>query len=1042
MSTKKFLNSSTVNLSEQDNEKTALQWAVAGRLNGLSITDVSVAGSNLGITLSPGAFIHNGIIVKELAEKTVTVAGLSSYPTNEDVYLVAQSNGNKNTAAPVYSLIRKTVFDAQPSGKNYAAVIAIYKLLQPQGDSAPPRRVLFTNDITTGWTPSGSFSPETHSRILNADPTIPTGNFLTGSNTNVDVVAIGDLPATQVASVQKLNLFFYGRANPATASASVKRVSISYVANTVGTLSVFLNGVGVSIPYNTTTQADTTILQNLWTTLISNSQILGVIGVGATHSVSGTGVIASTGSATLDITTSIVGQPANYTLSAFSTPASGTLTVGTSTITPAVQDYFKASLQTSVPTVIAGPFNVYPIVDSAFGVTALQVDLGNLDVVVFNDLRLKLEVFATPVTGFVKLTRTDVFAYFTEQNFGIDLIPPTSLIHWSPGRSVAVGEIGLDPSNSTEAGLAAHRASFPVDHLDRSIDRSKIGFGAVGVQEVDPGIIGDFSAHQHAANDNTLPPSGTPWSVVHDFNLKELSDLTKSIADGTFGTLGLFNLFSRDHDSTSTGRHKSVKYAQFATPPGTPATDGTVVSQMLSEDSDLTPITDVTGSQMFMEGSIVAKSAALYTRLATMGSLGQIDSFGITSNSLANEATETGFEISMDKDTKIARFGITSSGAYDVYGVRKLDGIAVSDFVTRNRTLFSGAVGFIRTDANSYNTRVVSGKVYSDEDTFFNSTADSAGNLSSKTSSYNTNPGGYMVFYRGGRSLFPSGGDVTSSTSMWCPNASGTGANNIPPAATPQYLYLPFTVGSTNPYSKIIINLSGIVRSYSAGTQASNLSVTAYPAYDAKDILTIFSTYQVTAVTNGSAGASPNTDIYGVDSGIVRRFPWVLTPSGYERNVGVYYNNANFLSTPPSRSVTFGAGAVSSTAPFTVNPLPYYDKLSAGDTTNAKGVVFSLAQGSLATAMIHKESVLGSFYDNASITLNLDMKNESAVFHFITVNATTVTPTGIVICLSNLDVGLGANYASGPFTSFTGPISISVVGVPEVGSDGYSIVVP
>lgn len=1048
----KLLKKNAPELTTQENLKTKFLWGTAGRLDGLEVVGISGTGPYT-ITMNPGAYVHDGVAVYEAAEFSVAgIVSPSSWSLTVPLYLVVQANGNDENQAPLWFVTSKTAYEAQPDFKNYAAVIARYDYKLPV--NLIEQRVLIgehgtTNDFDAysdnGVTPiAASLKNDVLNGSVGAEARI-RGEI--DAPDAFEIYNLDNITSTQVNAVRSMTLEILCAASTTGATVGTGTVTVGGAVPTIGDVfSIIFNGIEVSF---TAAAATLQSVSNGLTAAINAAAASGGLldGVVATATNGGGTLLVIT------ITSSKKGRAGLLDLSTAEDSATTTLTPAA--FTGGNQAYFAIDFPTTDSTSDSSvilPMTVYPDViadDSStanFSLVELQLDANGISKDTFNSMKMRLELLGAATT-FIDIASINLSIGYSESSEGIDAFPPNNLSHWSAFGSVSVGG-----GTNSESG---HRLAKPIDHPNRSVIREKIALGAVGVAELDAKIIGAFTPHTHVTNDND-PVLGDPGAVVGDFNLHELSDLAKDLSDNLQSNFGKFAV---DHDTVTTGHHKSVSYAGRLA--GGASDVGTVVLAVTSGENaaaaGVTPSGDTTQAMVHLVGSSVPNSAILYTRTANMGSEAAVQVVGLTSKALAGTGnaagTEAAFEvgISAGASHRLARFGRTSAGAVDLYGVSSLDGIPVESMAGGGKALFSGVVGFMRYETNPsvpFQNRVLSQKIHADQDTFWNTgiTLDAAGVLRDKATSRNSNPNGYMVYGKGGRTHVVHNGSV----SMTMPNGGGAGSF---PAATPAYLYLPFVTPGANPFTKIVVTLSGPILTYSSQPagyrEVWRMACEAYPAYDAKTIIGYEAAYALTAVTAGSAGASPNTDIYPASTGVVRRFPWVLTPDGYERRVGIYYDNADFLvGSPAARAATFGPNPPLSDA-FTTNPLPYYDTidpLEITTTTHAKGVVFSLNQGASGVAAgFRVQDVNYPFVgDSASIQIELDMLEwNQAGYKKLTVAgapANTLYPSGIVVALSHVDSGFGL-AADALWANWNGPVSVTISGVSSAAST-YSLTAP
>lgn len=1033
----KILDTNSPNVSQQENTAVSLLMGTAGRLVGLEMSAPPIVvtlfvGNGLQMVLTPGSFIHRGIIVTYPEGRNFTLTLPNSFPLNDTLNLIAQAAGPQAGIEPVWSFISGTALAAQPDSKNYAAVIATYRLRLTE-DGMVTLIANASDSSPLGWTavnpPSGS---NPHARILNGI----AGAYLRASGSAVDAIKLAALPSGSARNVTQAALSITVAAQNTNATTAAGVLTVAGASPSTGDrFSAYANGLEA---FYVALGGDT----------VANVTAGLVAAINAGPSLwTGLATAVNAGGGVINITSVVKGKAANFDLQVTTNSATTTLT-RTTAMSGGTQSY----LTVDFPVLGGGdsgvmPMTVYPPLPSsptALVPIDIPLEISGLTADTFNDLLIRFTSFNVS-TDNVYISYAALQVHFDELNNGIDPAPPTNQFHWSPGPLVSVG------GSAEGSSLQGHRLANPFDHPARSVPRTGIMVGAVGVSELDAGIIGaGFSAHAHVPSDNSLnnyPVGLPPWVVSGDFNIHELSDLVKEIAFAVSASSSGSGI-TVDHDIVpgGTGHHKSVSYAGFSgvKSPNAGAADlGFVLLPVLSGENGaaggITPLGDTTRAMAFLKGVTDAKSAILYTRDAVIGSLGSTTVFGIGSKQVAGTGNGSGTETMLEITTaptptgtkNIARFGRTSGGAFDLYGVKSIDGIPVSSLAGQagqKVALFNGCVAFIRNG----NGTLAAGKTMIHDDCSVNgySTTGALGSDGSGAIVYGSTPnsrigrpGGFAMYaQRQGANPIQLDTSLVEFDGAFF-DADQPAYNSYNPPAdskkvSSSYLYLPFRTKGN--YDSITISASIIFSLYEniadnykwTDPGTFNVGFQIAPAYDALGIPTA----NLVAPTQAPA----RTGIWpGAASGIVRRHPWVLTPAGVlvkhgtSANDGIYFDASNFFTgSPETRPSNFKdnppAGAM-----YSRNPLPFYNTNSSAG--GAGGVLLCASQIKVALGKGYWFSNAGGPYGanrvggmvTINATLNLrDIFSAGGDRIIFPGSSPAYEPDGIMINTQFFDTGL------------------------------------
>lgn len=1032
----KILDTNTPNVSQQENTAVSLLMGTAGRLTGLELIPplesiVLFVGNGLHMKLSPGSFIHRGIIVSYPEGRDFTLKLPDNFPLNDTLNLIAQAAGPVAGVEPVWSFISGTALAALPDYKNYAAVIATYRL-RLTTDSMIAEIVNSTDSSPLGWTainpPAGS---NPHAKILNGI----AGAYLQAGSSLVDVVKLAALPSGSARNVTQAALSITVAAESTNATIATGAITVAGSAPSSGDrFSAYANGLEafyVAQPGDAITD-------------VANGLINAINDIASLWT--GLAVATTGGGGLINISSSIKGKQANFDLQVTTDSATTTLT-RTTPMGGGTQSY----LVVDFPVVGGGtsgvmPMTIYPPLPSSPSAMAridVPLEISGLTADTFNQLLIRLTSYNLS-TDKVYVSYAALQVHFDELNNGIDPAPPTNLFHWAAGPLVSVG------GSAEGSSLQGHRTANPFDHPARSVPRTGIMIGAVGVSEIDSGIVGSFSAHAHIPGDNSLsayPIGLPPWLVVGDFNIHELSDLLKEVAFAVSASSSTSGI-TVDHDIVpgGTGHHKSVSYAGFSgvKSPNTGATDlGFVLLPVVSGENGaaggVTPLGDTTRGMLYVKGGSDAQSAILYTRDAEIGTLGQTSVFGITSKTVAGAGNSANTETILEVTTaptptgsrNIARFGRKDAGAYELYGVSAIDGIPVSSLAGQagqKVSLFNGCVAFIRNG----NTSLATGKTMIHDDCNVNgySTtgalgADGTGAIvyGSTPNSRIGRPGGFAMYAkrRGANPIQMETSLSMLDSAYFDPDAPVVNSY-YPPAdskkVTASYLYLPFR--SKGVYDTITISASIVFSLYEniadnykwTDPGYFNVGFQVAPAYDVLGIPT--ANLVAPTVAPARTGIWP-----GAPAGIVRRHPWVLTPAGSlikhgtSVNDGIYFDASNFFTgTPESRTSNFKDNPPADSM-FSPNPLPFYNTSSSGG--GAGGILIVANQVTVAVGKAFWFSNAGGAYGANTVqgmatvnaTLNLrDIFSSGGDRIIFPGSSPDYEPDGIAINTQFFDAGL------------------------------------
>lgn len=1040
----KVLDSKSPNLSLQSNQAIAELWGTAGRLSGLNVTAVALvapANTSILITLSPGSFVHNGIIVKYPQGTQVTVLLPVAFSTTEPFYLLAQSNGPgpAEADAPIFAFISRAAFLLQPDSKNYAAIIGIYNLVVQQESQA---LIGFTGDSAPlAWTPS---SGTIHYKILNGE----IAGFLSAAGTGQD------------DAIEMQNLAAGGRVTSIVLSLTV---AADYALATVATGSVTFAGAnsvigdvfsayadGAEFSYTETVAQTPTALAAAFAAAIN---LPGSAWDGIATATSALGVVT--------ITSVAYGRLGNFDLQVTETSATTTLVVS-APMSGGTQSYIVVDFPV-IGTGTTGilPMTVYPPITpsgtpsaNVFDI-AVPIPVESLTTDTFNNMLFRIE--ANGSLGSVYMHRALLTVdYLLAAASLIDPAPPLTLSHWLSGPNYSIG-------GAEDSTMGAHRLLTPIDHPDRSVTRAKIAFRAVGALEVSAGVVGDgFTEGFHTPAQLTQP-----WLISTDLNLEEVSDAVKGLAQVT-GTG-----FGKDH-STATGHHRGAKYDDVIAGAGN---NGMLVEPVASNDV-LTPTGDTTHGQFFVlsESGTLDRSAATYVRTAVLGPVaGTRKVVGISSQELSQEFggganTEIGLEIVTEAGVRKARFSRTEAGAKGVYGVGSLNDIPTAGLQGNRMSLFSGSVVYLRAGAGNtggiWDPRTSgSASVYPDR-LLGTGATDVTASPGVQGSSFIPEPAGCVLYADPARdSDFAATQSPTATTVA--ENSSWIGHFQNPlltrdGALGTQWLYLPFF--KKDIFSRIEVQVTIVQTGKSNTTSSASGDLPNYgyayggflaaPAYDVREY---GSPPNVTVPAFAPASAPFNTK----PAGVVRRHPWVLTPTGLNRPIGsvtggmdygcyydprnggatydpyAYFKRTDFTLAPLDRVSSLPTALIPGTSFVAKGPLPYYDIRAVGEVAvggilvNAGQTVAGVGTQSVVTQTANNRIVRTTF----SLSVALPLKNGSNAF----VTEQSRTPDGVAICPMRFDWGMANKTAAnviggtigspGPTVELPGLVTIDIVGI-------------
>lgn len=1034
MSVSKLLNRITPNLASQSNTKDGLLWDTAGRLSGmavLAVTNNTPGPGQTSITIGSGSFVHNGIAVTETANKVLPpFATPAVFPLNQNILLIAQANGSDELNAPIYSLVSENAFNAIPDHRNYAAVIGIYqtKLTQPELFAT----LGLTSDGAVAWTPSVGGG---HYKILNGADT--NADYIQGAATNVDNIAIANLPSLQASTVKSIQASIVCTADDTNATIAAGTVTVAGVVANLDSFSVFLNGLEVNYIAGGA-ETPTTVAAAL-------VALINAPGGG------GYSTTATNLAGVITIPSVAKGQLGNFDLRVAATSATATITV-TAPMTGGTQNYFELKYVGSAGGPASVPVNVYPVPSSTLDYTTFTVSAELLDFSgdTFNSMILVL-TGKTNIVGpadFVRIKTLSFEVGYTESNNQIDIAPPTNLAHWFLSPSVAVGGGG-------DNSLAGHRLLEPIDHPPRSVDRPHIGLSAVGKDELDQPLVGPaYVAHAHIPGDGTL--AGSPWLVTNDLSLKDVSDLVKEegqlLADPT---TGLNSAFKKDHNIV-TGHHRSATYANDLA-----GTTGMQVRALTNAadtvetlgDAGLDPAGgDITKSQFFVKGAAADArnlDAAIYRRYVKAPVAGDAEVLGITSKSVADAGAggkEIIAEFSTDGAKRFARFARTTAGLQAFYGVDSVNGVPASSLSSNRQALFSGGMVFCRTDVAPWSGRQAGADVYASM-TAADTGPDGSG-VATATAALNPHPPGCVLYAAPSKSA-----DIESTLSIadlaFTPLSTWTGNWPAPtsfPANTfrddvynSQWLYLPFTHHAGLDKVEITATVYNSSRSNETSHSSSSnfgstyVGMMAAPCWDTKEVIDVSGATLVAPVYKPSAPASPGEAFLKKSTGFIRRHPWVLTPAGLNRrndgsDDGYYYDPRNggaapadydpfafftrpladYAAAPLARVTNLNAGTVSTLSYVKKGLLPFYDKRFAADTDKS-GVLIDVSKIVIAEKV---ESLVSQANAAVAVTIatlkiTISLRNVDGTYiGFPGETPPNGGPHGIAICPNRWDRGI------------------------------------
>lgn len=1011
---RKYLSSETPNLSLQENTAVSLQWQKAGVFKGLSVTqaDIATTPGSIIFSLTAGAFIHNGITVQYPNDFQVTLTVPAAFSISDTLNLVAQANGPVMTATPIWSLISGSALLAQTDPDNFAAVISSYYLKLPS-NSLQSTISMASDGATAQWTPSVGGD---HFAILNGI----TGAYLTGAAGNADNIKLQTLPSISASEVTQAVLTLsvaagYAATTPATGTVTLAGGNSSNLDR----FSIFADGVEIayiSAGVKTPTEIATAL----------------VAAVNAGGSAWGTIATASNGGPVPVITISSVqyGRRANFDLEVSTTSATTTIAVSV-----AMTGGTQSSILIEFPMKNGGisaitPMTVYPPITHSgtatdhFFTISFALQAPGITAATFNDLLMRIT--ATLVGGdAVYISRAALLVTFSETNGGIDPAPPTNIFHWRPGANVSVG--GGDGSS-----LLAHRTANPFDHPARSVPREGIQFGAVGPLELSQLTVG--AGYREAFH--TATQLLTPWTITgSELQLKEVSDLIKLLAQTVgSGPTGLSAMFARQHGA-STGDHTSVLVAGLD---GGATHNGMQIAESaVPGDSGIDPAggsADVGTLAQFAIGRDATHSPLVGYRDVTIGA-GNVQAFGVTSGDIGGNADatlrEVAFLTSMAIASRWTTFALTNAGTQDLYGIKSINKISVSSLQSARSSLFSGGVTFMQTAA-PWTARATGGggsDVYTnliglhDAAAATDDATAAAGNQDA-SKSHNPNPRGCVLYCgRNGVAKRNASGTLTSTATtgngdfaskgfFFNPEILGTPSN-----LCPIWLYLPFP--NKDKFDRVVVRVNArtSVDATFAGFLQRMQGFLCFPAYDNIGV----GAYNLVAPTI----PAPSANGFSMQAtGIVRRQPWVLTPSGFKRPqgadafTGVYFDPtagvAEFFSgSPLTRGTALqAAGQADPGSMIEPTPLPYYDCINVAQAALG-GVLVDSAQGVSALSDFTAYDVentahyYASSYTNEA-TIYLRDKN---TMDLITLPGNARTPDGIAICMATFDDALFSGIA-------------------------------